>query len=191
MCRGRIRTGTASTRAASIRAPGSAWRQTRSTEPTGNLRLGRENGQSDHRGTGAGPFGHSLGAKEGLRRAEGRDRGQDQEEWRRQVHARHRRGRQAGRGQGRRHLRRRREENRLQEGLRPLGGSQALAAMKKRLIVCITGATGAIYGLALLRALKEVGGWESHLVLTDAGVLIVWHEHKMKRRTSSASRTSP
>src|SRR3954447_10031337 len=54
--------------------------------------------------------------------------------------------------------------------------------MPKRLIVGITGATGAIYGIALLRALKEVGGWESHLVLTDAGVLNVWHELKMKRK---------
>src|SRR5579859_378840 len=54
--------------------------------------------------------------------------------------------------------------------------------MKKRLIIGITGATGAIYGIALLRALKEAGGWESHLVLTDAGVLNVWHEHKMKRK---------
>ena len=54
--------------------------------------------------------------------------------------------------------------------------------MAKRLIVGITGATGAIYGIALLKALKEVGGWESHLVLTDAGVLNVWHEHKMKRK---------
>ena len=54
--------------------------------------------------------------------------------------------------------------------------------MKKRLIVGITGATGAIYGIALLKALKEVGGWESHLVLTDAGVLNVWHEHRMKRK---------
>src|SRR5438445_7243371 len=54
--------------------------------------------------------------------------------------------------------------------------------MPKRLIVGITGATGAIYGISLLRALKEVGGWESHLVLTDAGVLNVWHEHKMKRK---------
>ena len=54
--------------------------------------------------------------------------------------------------------------------------------MKKRLIVGITGATGAIYGIGLLRALKEVSGWESHLVLTDAGVLNVWHEHKMKRK---------
>jgi polyprenyl P-hydroxybenzoate/phenylacrylic acid decarboxylase-like protein len=54
--------------------------------------------------------------------------------------------------------------------------------VKKRLIVGITGATGAIYGIGLLRALKEVPGWESHLVLTDAGVLNVWHEHKMKRK---------
>src|SRR5437879_12903522 len=57
-----------------------------------------------------------------------------------------------------------------------------LRAMPKRLIVGITGATGASDGLALLRALKDLGGWESHLVLTDAGVLNVWHEHKMKRK---------
>ena len=54
--------------------------------------------------------------------------------------------------------------------------------MPKRLIVGITGATGAIYGISLLRALKEISGWESHLVLTDAGVLNVWHEHQMKRK---------
>ena len=54
--------------------------------------------------------------------------------------------------------------------------------MKKRLIVGITGATGAAYGVALLRALKATSGWESHLVLTDAGVLNVWHELKMKRK---------
>ena len=54
--------------------------------------------------------------------------------------------------------------------------------MKKRLIVGITGATGAIYGIGLLRALNEVSGWESHLVLTEAGVLNVWHEHQMKRK---------
>ena len=54
--------------------------------------------------------------------------------------------------------------------------------MPKRLIVGISGATGAIYGISLLRALKETSGWESHLVLTDAGVLNVWHEHKLKRK---------
>jgi 2,5-furandicarboxylate decarboxylase 2 len=54
--------------------------------------------------------------------------------------------------------------------------------VKKRLIVGISGATGAIYGISLLRALNETAGWESHLVLTDAGVLNVWHELKMKRK---------
>jgi len=54
--------------------------------------------------------------------------------------------------------------------------------MKKRLIVGITGATGAIYGLEILRFLKRTPGWEGHLVLTDAGVLNAWHELKMKRK---------
>ena len=54
--------------------------------------------------------------------------------------------------------------------------------MKKRLIVGITGATGAVYGIQLLKILKGISGWESHLVLTDAGVRNVWHELKMKRK---------
>jgi polyprenyl P-hydroxybenzoate/phenylacrylic acid decarboxylase-like protein len=54
--------------------------------------------------------------------------------------------------------------------------------MAKRLIIGITGATGAIYGVALLRALRALRGWESHLVLSDAGVLNAWHELKMKRK---------
>ena len=54
--------------------------------------------------------------------------------------------------------------------------------MKKRLIVGITGATGAVYGVEILRMLKGVEGWESHLVLSDAGALNVWHELKMKRK---------
>jgi 4-hydroxy-3-polyprenylbenzoate decarboxylase/2,5-furandicarboxylate decarboxylase 2 len=54
--------------------------------------------------------------------------------------------------------------------------------MKKRLIVGITGATGAIYGISILRIIKATPGWESHLVLTDAGALNAWHELKMKRK---------
>ena len=54
--------------------------------------------------------------------------------------------------------------------------------MKKRLIVGITGATGAIYGVQMLRTLSELDGWESHVILTDAGALNLWHELKMKRR---------
>jgi flavin prenyltransferase len=54
--------------------------------------------------------------------------------------------------------------------------------MPKRLIVGITGATGAVYGIELLKILRSLRGWESHLVLTDAGALNVWHELKMKRK---------
>jgi polyprenyl P-hydroxybenzoate/phenylacrylic acid decarboxylase-like protein len=54
--------------------------------------------------------------------------------------------------------------------------------MKKRLIVGITGATGACYGIEILKILKRSSGWESHLVLTDAGALNAWHELKMKRK---------
>lgn len=54
--------------------------------------------------------------------------------------------------------------------------------MKKRLIVGITGATGAVYGVQILKTLKEVEGWESHLILSDAGALNLWHELKMKRK---------
>ena len=54
--------------------------------------------------------------------------------------------------------------------------------MKKRLIVGITGATGAVYGVQILRSLREVEGWESHVILSDAGALNLWHELKMKRK---------
>jgi len=52
----------------------------------------------------------------------------------------------------------------------------------RRLIVAITGATGAAYGVRLLEVLRATGGWETHLVLSDAGVLNAWHELGMKRR---------
>jgi polyprenyl P-hydroxybenzoate/phenylacrylic acid decarboxylase-like protein len=54
--------------------------------------------------------------------------------------------------------------------------------MKKRLIIGITGATGAVYGVRLLEALKTAAGWESHAVLSEAGALNLWHELKMKRK---------
>ena len=58
--------------------------------------------------------------------------------------------------------------------------------MKKRLIVGITGATGAAYGIGILKNLKTSGDWETHLILTDAGALNVWHELRMKRRQVEA-----
>jgi polyprenyl P-hydroxybenzoate/phenylacrylic acid decarboxylase-like protein len=54
--------------------------------------------------------------------------------------------------------------------------------MKKRLIVGITGATGAIYGVRLLEALKEMPEMESHVVMSDAGALNLWHELKIRRK---------
>src|SRR5918999_355127 len=57
-----------------------------------------------------------------------------------------------------------------------------LRAMKKRLIVGVTGATGAVYGVQILKTLREMEGWESHLILSDAGALNLWHELKIKRK---------
>ena len=54
--------------------------------------------------------------------------------------------------------------------------------MKKRLIVGITGATGAIYGVEILKALQGMEDWESHVVLSEAGALNLWHELKMRRK---------
>ena len=53
--------------------------------------------------------------------------------------------------------------------------------MKKRLIVAITGATGATYGIGILKQLRAIGGWESHLVLSEAGVLNAFQELGLKR----------
>ena len=39
-----------------------------------------------------------------------------------------------------------------------------------------------MYGVRLLEALRALRGWESHLVLTDAGALNCWHELQMKRK---------
>ena len=58
--------------------------------------------------------------------------------------------------------------------------------MKKRLIVAITGATGAVYGLGILKQLRELGGWESHLILSEAGVLNAYQELGLKRRDIEA-----
>ena len=43
--------------------------------------------------------------------------------------------------------------------------------MTRRLIIAITGATGTAYGLRLLAQLREVEDWESHLILSKAGLL--------------------
>jgi 4-hydroxy-3-polyprenylbenzoate decarboxylase len=53
---------------------------------------------------------------------------------------------------------------------------------KKRLIVAMTGATGSIYGLRILEALRDGGGWETHLIVSDAGMLNAWQEYRLARK---------
>lgn len=53
--------------------------------------------------------------------------------------------------------------------------------MKKRIILGMTGATGAIYGKRILEVLKAHGGYETHLVISDAGALNIHYELGIKR----------
>ena len=61
-------------------------------------------------------------------------------------------------------------------------GKRARRAAPRRLIVGMTGATGSIYGLRLLESLRALGGWETHLVVSDAGMLNVWQEYRLARK---------
>jgi 4-hydroxy-3-polyprenylbenzoate decarboxylase len=51
----------------------------------------------------------------------------------------------------------------------------------KRIVVAITGASGAIYGVRLLQHLRATGSVESHLLLSNAGVLTAHQELGLKR----------
>lgn len=52
---------------------------------------------------------------------------------------------------------------------------------KQRLIVAITGASGAVYGVRLLEALRASGAVESHLVISSSGVMTALQELDMRR----------
>ncbi|KIF80363.1 UbiX family flavin prenyltransferase [Noviherbaspirillum autotrophicum] len=56
----------------------------------------------------------------------------------------------------------------------------------KRLIVAITGATGSVYGVRLLQVLRELGQVETHLMVSDAGVLNLHQELDMGRKEVEA-----
>ena len=58
--------------------------------------------------------------------------------------------------------------------------------MKKRLIIAMTGATGAIYGLRMLQILQPLDDWETHLVISSAGVVNLKYELNMKRAELAA-----
>lgn len=52
---------------------------------------------------------------------------------------------------------------------------------KKRLIIAMTGATGAIYGVRMLEILQTLPDWESHLVISAAGLVNLKYELDMDR----------
>lgn len=56
----------------------------------------------------------------------------------------------------------------------------------RRLIVAITGATGAVYGVRLLQHLAASPGIETHLVISDAANLTLHQEVGMQRRDVEA-----
>ena len=52
----------------------------------------------------------------------------------------------------------------------------------KRLIIAITVATGALYGVRLLQVLRDIADIEIHLMVSDAGVLNLHQELDMNRK---------
>ena len=52
----------------------------------------------------------------------------------------------------------------------------------RRLIIAITGATGAVYGVRLLEVLRSIQGIETHLLISDAGVLNLHQELDLGRK---------
>ena len=58
--------------------------------------------------------------------------------------------------------------------------------MKKRLIIAMTGATGAIYGVRMLQVLQTLPDWETHLVISSSGLVNLKYELDMKRDELSA-----
>jgi 4-hydroxy-3-polyprenylbenzoate decarboxylase len=59
-------------------------------------------------------------------------------------------------------------------------------AAKRRIIVAMTGATGAVYGMRLLEELRRVGGIETHVVISKAGALSAAAELDVARRELEA-----
>jgi len=54
-------------------------------------------------------------------------------------------------------------------------------AQKKRLVIAMTGATGAIYGVRMLQILQQQQEWESHLVISSSGLVNLKYEMEMER----------
>lgn len=63
----------------------------------------------------------------------------------------------------------------------PPGGGAGQARRQCRIIVAVTGASGAIYGARLLSHLRATGRVETHIVVSHAGALSAHHELGLKR----------
>ena len=61
-----------------------------------------------------------------------------------------------------------------------------MAERPRRIIIAITGATGATYGVQLLRRLNATPGVETHLVVSDAASLTLHQELGLQRRDAEA-----
>lgn len=64
--------------------------------------------------------------------------------------------------------------------------STQLTLVPKRLIIAITGASGVVYGVRLLQVLRETAGIETHLMVSEAGVLNLYQELDMNRKEVEA-----
>ena len=56
-----------------------------------------------------------------------------------------------------------------------------MTPIPRRIIVAISGASGAVYGVRLLQVLRDTPGLESHLVVSSAGWRNVQEEHGLQR----------
>ncbi|MES2012910.1 MAG: UbiX family flavin prenyltransferase [Pseudomonadota bacterium] len=56
-----------------------------------------------------------------------------------------------------------------------------MSVATKRLIVAITGASGASYGVRILQVLRDIQNIETHVVVSDSGLLNLQHELDMSR----------
>ena len=61
-----------------------------------------------------------------------------------------------------------------------------MSSRPRRIVVAITGATGAVYGVQLLRRLHATPGVETHLVVSDAASLTLHQELGLQRRDAEA-----
>ncbi len=54
-------------------------------------------------------------------------------------------------------------------------------ATPRRLVVAITGATGALYGVRILQTIRRIGGVQTHLIVSNAGWLSITHELELTK----------